>query len=278
MLKTNVIFEFCVWSFSWAKKSGSIFYLLAFLFICNFSWAAANDNWHIIKSTHFIVYYKNASNRFIERLIDTAEDCYGKIADDLGFRRQDFWLKDKRAKIYIYDNSEDYQTATSQPAWSSGCAVGREKEIHSFPYASAFFDRVLPHEMGHIIFREFVGVDNSAVPLWLDEGVASYQENAKRSSSNILVIKAIKAGSVIGLEKLNSLNPEQILDRQVVETFYAEAVSVVCYLIKQFGEDNFVYFCRRLRDTRDLNKALNYTYSLKNIRELEQAWQRYLER
>ena len=54
---------------------------------------------------------------------------YDKIADDLGFRRFDFWLWDKRAKIYIYDDVRSYQAATNQPSWSSGCAIIKDKII-----------------------------------------------------------------------------------------------------------------------------------------------------
>jgi len=238
---------------------------------------AASDDWSIAKTTHFIIYYKNAPEGFIEQLKEKSEYYYDKIADDLGFRRFDFWLWDNRAKIYIHDDSKSYQAATNQPAWSAGCAIIREKVIHTFPYAKGFFETTLPHEMGHIIFREFVGFDNQAVPTWLDEGVASYQENLVYSRANELVANAIAENRFISLEKLSRINPHLINDDESVMLFYSEAVSIIDYLVKEFGKDNFVLFCQNLRDKADLERAISYVYPFRNIQELDQAWQKYVK-
>jgi len=239
--------------------------------------ASNPDNWHIAKSRHFIVYYKHASDDFIERLIEKSEDYYDEIAEALGFRRYNFWLWDNRAKIYVYDNLEDYQSATGQPPWSHGATIPRDKIIYTYLEAKGFFDTILPHEMGHIIFREFVGFDNYAVPLWLDEGVASYQENLRYSIAKRLVIDAVKQGSFIDLERLSNLNPQLMLDNTSVNLFYAEATSIIDYLVKEFGKDNFVLFCQNLRDKKNLEKALVSSYPFRDIQGLDRAWQRFLK-
>jgi len=237
---------------------------------------AEADEWRIAKSTHFIVYYKEAKDSFINRAIETAEQYYDKIADDLGFRRYDFWLWDKRAKIYIYNDLEDYQTATGQPDWSSGIALPKDKIIQTFPDAQGFFDRVLPHEMGHIIFREFVGFDNHAIPVWLDEGVASSRECQRYAASSMLVKQAIKNGKFIEMEELAKFNPLGIKDDAAVSLFYAESISVVDYLLKEFGRDRFVLFCQTLRDKQDLERAVSYAYSFSDIADLGRSWRKYL--
>lgn len=237
----------------------------------------AADKWNTSKSTHFIVYYKNAPEDFIQELVNRSEDYYNKIADRLGFRRFDFWLWDNRAKIYIYDDVKDYQVATGQPSWSAGSAIPKEKIIYAFPYAQGFFDTILPHEMGHIVFREFVGFDNYAIPIWLDEGVASYQQNSKYSTWKTRVQAAIAKGALIPLQGLSGINPQSI-NSPAAQLFYAEAVSIVDYLIKEFGKDNFVVFCQNARDKRDLQKALSSVYPFSNTAELDDAWQRYLKK
>lgn len=247
-----------------------IFYLSGHIIL------AKDDDWHIIKSTHFIIYYKNAKEEFLERLIEKAEDYYDEIADDLGFRRHNFWLWDNRAKIYIYDEAKSYQVATGQPIWSGGSVIPRDKIIHTFVGQNGFFDITLPHEMGHIIFREFVGFDNPDIPFWLDEGVASYQGRLRRITANRSVKEAIKKSNFITLEKLSQINPILTPDSSVVNLFYSEALSIIDYLIKEFGKDNFVLFCQNLRDKRNLERALASSYPFKNLQELERTWQRYL--
>ncbi|MCX5703929.1 MAG: peptidase MA family metallohydrolase, partial [Candidatus Omnitrophica bacterium] len=225
---------------------------------------------------HFIVYYKAAPEDFIKQLIDKSEDYYNRIAQDLGFTRYDFWTWDKRAKIYIHDNAANYQAATAQPSWSIGCAQVAQKIIQTFPYAKGFFETVLPHEMGHIIFREFIGLGNSAIPLWLEEGVASYQEKIRYRQANMLIKEAINEGEFINLRELSSVNPQLMSNPQLADLFYAESFSVVDFLIKEFGRDKFVLFCQNLRDKKNLERALVSTYSFSNIQELNDAWVRYL--
>ncbi len=251
--------------------------MVLLIFFLSLPWALADNNWRINKSTHFVVYYKGAPEGFIAEVAEKAEDYYDSIASSLGFRRFDFWLWDNRAKIYIHDNAAGYQAATGQPGWSGGCAKVREKIIHSFPYAKGFLETVLPHEMGHIIFREFVGFDNYAIPLWLDEGVASYQQKLKYSAGiKAEVRNAIGKGSFIPLERLSRFNPQFAMSNESVQLFYAEASSVIEFLIKEFGRDSFILFCQALRDKKDLDRAIASGYPLGNIRELNQAWQKYL--
>jgi hypothetical protein len=255
------------------------FLFLALLFTSSAILEATEaEKWNTAKSTHFIVYYENASQDFINRLMDKAEDYYNKIAEDLGFNRYNFWLWDNRAKIYIYDNAKEYQSATGYPGWFAGSALAGEKIIQAYADATGFFDTVLPHEMGHIIFREFVGFYNKAIPLWLEEGVASYQQKLKYSMSDAWVREAIKKNNFMTLGKLGSFNVASNMDSDTARLFYAESFSIVDFLIKEFGRDSFVLFCQNLRDKNNLERALASVYPFSNVKELEQGWERYLEK
>lgn len=151
------------------------------------------------------------------------------------------------------------------------------KAIYTFPYAKGFFETTLPHEMGHIIFREFVGFNNPAVPSWLDEGVASFQERMKFETADQVVRDALAQGSFVPLERLSSVSPYFLQTTQAVRIFYSEGISLVRYLIRQFGSDSFVSFCQRLRDKRNLQEAIRITYGFNSLAELEKAWLKYLK-
>lgn len=238
---------------------------------------AQAEKWQVYKATHFIVYYQSAKEDFIRQLTDKAEGYYEKITDDLGFRRYNFWLWDERAKIYIYDDAKGYQAATAQPEWSSGSTTVQNKTIYTFAHSEAFFNTILPHEMAHIIFREFVGFNNPAVPAWLDEGVASFQENIRKAAADNIIRQAIKEDKFMKLEDLFGINPQSIKDKEKVNLFYAEGLSLINYLIEEFGRDKFVLFCQYLRDHQDFDRAARYTYNFKNKEELGRAWQKYIE-
>lgn len=240
--------------------------------------AQAKDKWQESKSTHFIVYYKNTAEDFIKRVIDQSEAHYNGIAESLGFNRYDFWLWDNRAKIYIHDDSNVYQAAAGQPEWSGGMSVPAQKIIHSFPLARGFFEHLLPHEIGHIIFREFVGFYNNAVPDWLDEGVASYQESLNNPKMKMVLDAAKSQGRLIGLDKLSSIDPYSMQDTDMVNLFYAQSASLVEYLVKEFGRDKFVTFCQDLRDKKGFQGAMSSNFPFSNIQEFEVGWKKYLSK
>lgn len=67
------------------------------------------------------------------------------------------------------------------------------------------------------------------------------------------------------------------MDNKLVQLFYAEAFSIVDFLIKEFGKDKFVLFCQNLRDKMGLERAIAATYPFSSIQELGLAWQKFLE-
>jgi len=252
-------------------------YLIFFSIFILFNSLSAEESFKESKSTHFVIFYQNAGDDFVKTVLEKAEFYYDRIAEDLGFRRFDFWLWDNRAKIYIYDDAKSYQAASGQPSWSGGAALLDYKIIQTFNLAGDFLDTILPHELGHIIFREFVGFNNPGIPLWLEEGVASYQEKSKYSQAGIFCRKAIAEGNFMDLKKLSSFYRVTSLDLELVNIFYAESFSIVDFLIKSFGRDKFVLFCQNLRDCENLEKAIRLTYPFGSLEGLDKAWVNFLK-
>lgn len=258
-------------------KRISLLFLVISVFLIKNSFSQESGEWKIKKSTHFIVYFRNSGEKFVDELIRESEDCYNRIADNLGFRRSDFWLWEDRAKIYVYDSAEEFQEETNMPSWSAGAAASARKTIHTYPYERGFLQTILPHELGHIIFREFVGVNNFAVPLWLEEGVASYQEKSRYDFADRYVLEAKENKTFLTIEELSAYNPNLYNDEDSARLFYSEAFSIVNFLIKKFGRDRFVFFCQNLRDKKNLDRAVSASYPFNGISDLGRAWEKYLK-
>jgi hypothetical protein len=235
---------------------------------------AQDQPWQVIKSTHFNIFYKNAPEDVLNELTQKAEECYDSIGDEFGFNRFDFWTWDKRAKIYLYDSKEEYVKATQSLNWSGGQVIVGMKLIQSYVGALDFMRNVLPHELTHIIFLEMVGFNNPAVPLWLQEGVATYQEK-RLDLSRVDLVSKINDGSYLDLKALNNFQLKTA-DNVKVWMFYVEAYSLVKYLITKFGKDAFVDFCRNLRDNKNLTVALSKTYSFTSLDDFEVSWKQYI--
>ena len=251
-----------------------------------------------IKGKHFIVYYYAGSENFANKVLGKAEQYYVNIAKDLGYERySEFWLWDKRVKIYIYPDHESYLKASNMPDWSHGMADYTDKIIMSYLRGKGFITSILPHEITHLIFRDFVGFIGE-IPLWLDEGVAQWEEKGKRNMNRIIK-DAFRKKTVLSLRDMMKMDIRNIKEddkvyvrytkdgdtpmilvltgKNLVNLYYVEAVSLIGFLIKKYGSKKFTAFCRELRYGRSVETALRAVYSsyFTTIDGLERAWKKY---
>lgn len=256
-------------AFSLQLKAFIILFLLC-------SSAAGAEDWLELKGEHFEVFYLEDA-KFAQDVLTRAERYYEKIASDLGYSRYDnFWQWDNRAKILIYRDHDEFLKVTGKKSWIYGTAIYSERKIISYRWSQGFLDVLLPHELSHLIFRDFVGF-KGAVPLWLDEGISQWEEANKRKWAVYTVKNLIKTRDYIPLAELTRLGAGSENDFTVSAKLYAQAVTLIGYLIEKYGSDKFAQFCRGLRDGKNVNDALSYAYtdSIRNIAELERGWLAY---
>ncbi|MCR4336430.1 MAG: peptidase MA family metallohydrolase [Candidatus Omnitrophica bacterium] len=249
----------------------------AAIFVLGMIPVADSQEWKEYRTQHFLIYYKDTPQDFIRTVEDAAERYYDEILDRLGFSRETIWTLKDRTRIYIYSDQEDYVNSTGQAGWSHGAADVRNRIIKTFPSSNGFFDTLLPHELGHIIFREYIGY-NLFIPLWFEEGIAMFQEKAKRWGANKSVHGAIKNGKFIPLTDLSRRGPTKTSDDEYVNLYYTEAASLVYYMIVEFGKYRFNDLCRKLKNGDPFEDAVLKTYRrFQSMEELNEAWMEYVK-
>ena len=204
--------------------------------------------WKEVRGDHFIVFH-SGEDSFAQEVLRKAEQYYKQIGEDLGYeRRSGFWQWEHRAKIYIYKTKED------------------------------FLEALLPHEITHLIFRDYVGFQGE-VPIWLDEGVAQWEEPAKRKVVRSIMRFYLENGKGYSLEDLMSVDVRNMSARPAVEIFYVQAASIVDFLIAKYGSDSFIFFCRQLRDGKSIGAALPFAYptQMRTVKEMEEKWKAYIQ-
>ncbi len=177
----------------------------------------------------------------------------------------------------------------------------KEKRIISYAWSTGFLEHLLPHEMAHLVFRDFVGFKGE-VPVWLDEGVAQWAETPKREQIKAIGKYLLSTGTLLSVTDMMGLDIRNIAENstvrihsirnaagerqmlalsgpEAVKTYYIQAVSLVGFLIERFGTYSFTDFCRQLRDGKRLDEALRsaYSTSLAGPEELEKAWLNYIQ-
>lgn len=238
--------------------------------------SAAAADWQEKKGDHFIVYYVKDEN-FAGRVSHEAESYYQRVASDLGYARySDFWQWDNRVKIYIHADQNEFRKSTGQAEWSHGMASYSKKEIHTYAASEGFLDGILPHEITHLVFRDFVGTQGE-IPMWLDEGIAQWEEPEKRAMAKKISRYLVYAGKDYHIQDLTTMNVQNVQDTEKVHFFYMQAISLVDYLIGTYGSRSFTEFCRALRDGKKFDDALRTGYpgSIGSLGELDAKWRKY---
>ncbi len=239
--------------------------------------AAATSEWQVVRGRHFLVHYRG-DQAFAEKVAGRAEEYYDSITKDLGFARYDnFWLWENRVSILIYPSKGEFAGATGAPVWAIGKAEYSRKTISTYAGGETFVDSVLPHEMTHLIFRDFIGFKGD-IPLWLNEGVAQWEEPAKRANLARYHARLSADNACIPFDRLMAMDVKQVTASGRASDFYSQAMSMVGFLITRHGSAKFRTFCGEIRDGRSLDDSLRFAYPgvLRNIKEFEKAWKKYL--
>lgn len=246
--------------------------LLSSVFLSNL----CAQEWIELRSEHFIIYFTK-DEKFAKQVLNKSEIYYKQIAVDLGYQRySNFWLWNNRCKIYLYPDHNSYLKTTSSPAWSHGQANYTNKTVSGYAGSRLFLNSILPHELGHLIFRDFVGFKGE-VPLWLDEGIAQWQERLNSNAVTNEAVRLLKVGKLIPLKEIMELDIRKIEDEELVRVFYTQSASLIDFLMRKYGTDKFTTFCQQLRDGKTLEEALKFSYSsIRSIEDLEREWKKQL--
>lgn len=261
-----------------------VFCIFILLFFFNFVSSDAVE-WHEISDKHFVIYYRDKDQEsWIREVLRSAERYYTSIANDIGYARYThFWTWDDRAKIYIYPNQDAFVSETGLPQWSSGGALRDKKLVDSkfivsYMQENGFIDGVLPHEISHLLLRDFIGFDQD-IPLWFDEGVAQLQEKNVLLKAEYVMRQFVQQGAHVPFELLIKHDIRGEDDPKNVLLFYGQSVSIIHFMIKNYGSDRFGRLCGLMKDGRDFKSALQgaYTNIIKDVNDLEKKWLSYMK-
>ncbi len=265
-------------------KTTVLFFIIV-LFLCSGAFAFPGP-WQEVKDKHFVVLYKDYGDQAdAYELLRKAEEYYTKVAGQIGYSKYaNFWTWNERVKIYIFPSQEEFARETHQPPWSRGYVVSdarllSTRMIVTYRQEDNFSNGLLPHEISHLLLRDFIGFDRY-IPVWFDEGVAQLQEEQKRSVFYKLMRKKLAQRNFIPLRTLNRMIISGEEDQKQVLAFYAQSLTVVDFLLKEYGTASFSQLCRNLREGKKMEEAMRSAYgqAFRSFENLEEKWMKYIER
>lgn len=257
---------------------------ILFILTLGFSAWASENAWDEVRDAHFVVYYKSEDNNGIARhVLREAERYYDRIADQIGYSRYGgFWTWEDRARIFIYDSKEEFTRVTGLPTWSQAAslrdeALFRSRIIVTFAQEEELIENILPHEICHLIVKDFIGFDKS-LPLWFEEGLAQLQESDKKELAERVMKEVSAKNMIIPFSMFSRYDVRKETEAVRVIIFYAQSISVMDFLIKKYGLRRFQQLCSFLKEGKNFDEAFEKAYIslFKSFNEVEDKWYRYI--
>ncbi len=261
-----------------ASKNLKLFLFLLLCFVPAVESRAMKADWQRVEGERFIVYFDTARPAFASSVLAQAQRVFTRLSDIFGDDVSGFWQQENRPSIYLYNSRENYLAATGQPAWSDGVSIQRLRVVYSFVSAKGLGEKVIAHELAHIMLKELVGFDASSMPVWFEEGVASLAEGVSSVKLKARLRRAAFGGKLISFSEFNVMQVRSRHDKGNVDMFYLQASGLVDYLCNGLGKGHFQAFMRSLKAGVDFERALQQEYGVAGTSGLEKAWLDHLKK
>jgi len=158
-------------------------------------------------------------------------------------------------------NSEEWVAGAAYPQYGLILAVLRPGDTEEI-------DRVIPHEVSHLVLGKATGNPFSEPPAWLDEGLATAQEGGDRGPYLALVREAVDAGELSSLPAIAGAFP---FDPGGAQLAYAESLSVVTYIQDRYGEEGIGRLVAAYREPLTDEQAVRQALGV-SVADLEAGW------
>jgi hypothetical protein len=212
-------------------------------------------DWQSITSDPITLYWYQGDRNFAEALMTAARQALQRIEDNTGARPEGM------VRIYIYASARDLQGAElfAQP-WEGGVTfTGFDVIAVGVPTSQLDYgQRAVPHELTHwIVHQVTFNYYGAGLPVWLDEGLATYGEGTLSPDYAAALEFAIENDRLISVRSLSS--PFSAITQEAYIS-YAESNSIVTFMINEYGQEKMIDLLHVFQRGSDYDTALGQVY------------------
>lgn len=206
------------------------------------------------QSANLVVKYDDQAFRAVgQSVLRLLEALQARLTSDFDHRPT------RRLSVVLYTRG-DFDAVTGAKEWAGGLYDGKIRlPVRNFDRARSAIEATLAHELTHFYVRSLA----PSCPLWLNEGLAQYQEG--RRAAQLPKDQLRRARDEERLPSVASLPDSwaSITDREKVALYYAIALSFTEHLIARYGFPAVRDYLVSLDAPRVFGKPLS---------DLESAW------
>jgi hypothetical protein len=230
------------------------------------TWIDSIHPWTATTSDNIILHWYNAPAAYARQLMQSAEHARTLLIQDVGA-----WPA-ADINIYIYDSNQAMKDAlVNEPDWIGGMSFWENQRtivIGVGPGDAAYGLTTIAHELAHVAVDSIMGGCYASIPLWLNEGIAVYSEGPPDPEYAKLISQAVYYDELFSLRSISEQYQEVDGDPSLT---YAESLSVVQFLVKQYGHEKIQNLLQALGAGYTYDSALESALGL-DMDGLENAW------
>ncbi|MBN1966980.1 MAG: hypothetical protein JW910_20170 [Anaerolineae bacterium] len=235
-------------------------------------YADTRQNWQELDNEHIRLLWYGLDEAFAEELFAISDAAYLRLADYFGVELEE------RPAVVVYSDQRSF--AEFQVfLLNVETVVGRYFPGHNITVnlvtpemEPEMYETTLAHELSHLYSDNFY-VGFARLPLWLEEGLATYNETIKRGDMLALVVHAAEQGFLVPFIGL----PTGIRDNSlaIANLSYAEGATVFMFIDEQWGPDAVPEFLDAFRRTTSVDQVTSELFGL-TMPEFELLWREWL--
>jgi tetratricopeptide (TPR) repeat protein len=204
----------------------------------------------------------SVSDETLRRAGDELERAYGAQSAAFG-------IELPGSQVVVLYAGRAFFSLVAVPEWVSGLFDGKIRvSVEPRERAESPLAGVLAHELAHAMIRQS---SHDRAPAWLHEGLAQWWEGKRLPRREIR--SALGSHAAASLEALDAAF-RGVLDRSSAQASYAQALSIVEYVMAARGSGALACLLARLRDGADFPEALEAETGWTDARLLAE-WRRW---
>ncbi|MCK4489915.1 MAG: hypothetical protein KAU23_06620 [Anaerolineales bacterium] len=199
----------------------------------SFTYLDNRYNWQELIEEPFNIYWYEGEIILAQEVLDAAVSGLDQVLELLQQPAEN-----KPIVIFIYSSEEELQStlASVGQTWVGGHAdPGLGSIVVSLPPGvdqSLEIQRLIPHEITHILLYRFMGMEYQYLPAWFNEGLASQMEAFSRPDYDLVLEKAEGERGLIPFAHLCIAFP---VDSDLALLSYAQSNSLLDYIQREYG-------------------------------------------
>jgi hypothetical protein len=159
--------------------------------------------------------------------------------------------------VFVYDSQDDFFGALGPGAreWTGAAAYSEIRTIFMWLGGGSpdFLERVIVHEVTHVVFFDATDNPFHEPARWLNEGIATWSETRSDDGEREVVQAEADGDGLFAFEAITEQFP--IGERGAILS-YAQGTSMVQLIIDRYGTDAIARIMRALRDGASDDEAL----------------------